>query len=128
MPKRVLRPEGLPPGHLPYSQLVEAGGLVFVAGQVGDDPTTGAVVPGGMAAEARQMLANVRSRLQLIGLDLTDIVKATVYLTDMSEWAAYNEAWQEAFPTDPPTRATVVVAGLAIGARCEVEVVAARRA
>jgi 2-iminobutanoate/2-iminopropanoate deaminase len=125
MPKQVLRPEGLAVGQAPYSQLVEANGLVFVAGQVGDDPT-GAVVPGGMAAEVRQMLENVRHRLGSVGLDLGDVVKATVYLTEMGEFAAYNEVWREYFPNDPPTRATIGVAGLAIGARCEIEVVASR--
>ena len=126
MPKSVLQPDGLPPGHLPFSQLVEANGFVFVAGQVGDDPLTGAVVPGGIAAEVRQMLENVRSRLRLVGLDLSDVVKATVYLTDMADFAAYNEVWREYFPSDPPTRATIGVSALAIGAGCEVEVVAAR--
>lgn len=126
MPKKVLRPEGLVEGHAPYSQLVEANGLVFVAGQVGDDSSAGAVVPGGMAAEVRQMLENVRSRLRLVGLDLADVVKATVYLTDMGAFASYNEVWREYFPIDPPVRATVGVTALAIGAQCEIEVVAAR--
>jgi 2-iminobutanoate/2-iminopropanoate deaminase len=72
------------------------------------------------------MLDNVRYRLKLVGLDLSDVVKATVYLTDMADFAAYNEVWRESFPSDPPTRATIGVSGLAIGARCEVEVVAAR--
>ena len=126
MPKSVLQPDGLPPGHLPFSQLVEANGFVFVAGQVGDDPLSGDVVPGGITAEVRQMLENVRSRLRLVGLDLSDVVKATVYLTDMADFAAYNEVWREYFPSDPPTRATIGVSGLAIGAGCEVEVVAAR--
>lgn len=126
MPRQVLRPEGLAVGPAPYSQLVEANGFVFVAGQVGDDPATGAVVPGGMAAEVRQMLENVRLRLRSVGLDLADVVKATVYLTEMGEFAAYNDVWREYFPNDPPTRATIGVAGLAIDARCEIEVVAAR--
>ena len=126
MPKVVLQPEGLPPAHLPFSQLVEANGFVFVAGQVGDDPLTGAVVPGGIAAEVRQMLDNVRYRLRLVGLDLSDVAKATVYLTDMSDFAAYTDVWREYFPSDPPTRATIGVSSLAIGAHCEVEIVAAR--
>ena len=105
MPKVVLQPDGLPTGHLPFSQLVEANGFVFVAGQVGDDPLTGAVVPGGIAAEVRQMLDNVQHRLNLVGLDLSDVAKATVYLTDMSDFTAYNEVWREYFPSDPPTRA-----------------------
>jgi Putative translation initiation inhibitor, yjgF family len=126
MPKNVLRPAGLPEKPYPFSQLVEANGFVFVAGQVGDDPVTGAVVPGGIGAEVRQMLENVRSRLRLVELDLADVVKATVYLTEMDDFAAYNEAYREFFPTDPPTRATVGVARLAIGANCAIEVVAAR--
>jgi 2-iminobutanoate/2-iminopropanoate deaminase len=125
MPKNVLRPEEAVNGS-PYSQLVEANGFVFLAGQVGDDPTAGGVVPGGMTAEVRQMLENVRSRLRTVGLDMTDVVKATVYLTDMSAFATYNEVWREYFPSDPPTRATVGVAALAVGAQCEIEVVAAR--
>jgi 2-iminobutanoate/2-iminopropanoate deaminase len=79
-----------------------------------------------MAAEVRQMLENVRSRLRTVGLDMPDVVKATVYLTGMSEFATYNEVWREYFPSDPPTRATVGVAALAVGAQCEIEVVAAR--
>lgn len=126
MPKSVLRPAGLSEGRHPFSQLVEANGFVFVAGQVGDDPATGAVVPGGMGAEVRQMLENVGAKLRLAGLDFGDVVKATVYLTDMDEFAAYNEAYREFFPVDPPTRATVGVSRLALGARCEIEVVAAR--
>ena len=88
--------------------------------------TQRAVVPGGIAAEVRQMLDNVRHRLNLVGLDLSDVAKATVYLTDMSDFTAYNEVWREYFPSDPPTRATIGVSGLAIEAHCEVEVVAAR--
>jgi 2-iminobutanoate/2-iminopropanoate deaminase len=105
---------------------VEANGFVFVAGQVGDDPAAGAVVPGGIGAEVRQMLENVGAKLRLAGLDFGEVVKATVYLTDMDEFATYNEAYREFFPVDPPTRATVGVSRLALGARCEIEVVAAR--
>ncbi|MFI5255023.1 MAG: RidA family protein [Candidatus Limnocylindrales bacterium] len=126
MPKKVLRPAGLPEKPYPFSQLVEANGFVFVAGQVGDDPVSGAVVPGGIGAEVRQMLENVRSRLRLVGLDLDDVVKATVFLTDMDDFAAFNAVYREYFPVDPPTRATVGVARLAVGAHCEIEVIAAR--
>lgn len=126
MPKTVLRPEGIPEGRYPFSQLVEAHGFVFVAGQVGDEPGTGAVVPGGIRAEVRQMLENVGTKLRLAGLGYADVVKATVFLTDMDDFAAYNEVYREFFPVDPPTRATVGVARLALGARCEIEVIAAR--
>jgi 2-iminobutanoate/2-iminopropanoate deaminase len=126
MPKSVLRPPGLPEGKYPFSQLVEANGFVFVAGQVGDDPATGALAPGGIREEVRQMLENVGARLRMAGLDFGDVVKATVFLVDMDDFAAYNEVYREFFPVDPPTRATVGVARLAIGARCEIEVMAAR--
>ena len=126
MPKTVLRPEGLPTGTHPFSQLVEANGFVFVAGQVGEDPASGALAPGGIRAEVRQMLTNVGRMLRLAGLDYDDVVKATVYLVDMNDFAAYNEVYREFFPADPPTRATVGVSRLALGARCEIEVVAAR--
>jgi 2-iminobutanoate/2-iminopropanoate deaminase len=126
MPKSVLRPPGLPEGKYPFSQLVEANGFVFVAGQVGDDPATGGLASGGIRAEVRQMLENVGARLRSVGLDYGDVVKATVFLVDMDDFAAYNEVYRKYFPVDPPTRATVGVSRLAIGARCEIEVMAAR--
>ena len=122
MPKQVL----MPATKLPFSQLIEANGFVFVAGQVGDDPATGALAPGGIRGEVRQMLENVGARLHAAGLDYGDVVKATVYLTDMDDFAGYNEVYREFFPVDPPVRATVGVSRLAIGASCEIEVVAAR--
>ena len=122
MPKKVL----MPATRLPFSQLIEANGFVFVAGQVGDDPATGALAAGGIRGEVRQMLENVGARLRAAGLDFGDVVKATVYLTDMDDFAGYNEVYREYFPVDPPVRATVGVTRLAIGASCEIEVVAAR--
>ncbi|MGH2407355.1 MAG: RidA family protein [Candidatus Limnocylindrales bacterium] len=122
MPKKVL----MPATRLPFSQLIEANGFVFVAGQVGDDPATGALAPGGIRGEVRQMLENVGARLRVAGLDFADVVKATVYLTDMDDFAGYNEVYREFFPVDPPVRATVGVTRLAIGASCEIEVIAAR--
>jgi 2-iminobutanoate/2-iminopropanoate deaminase len=122
VPKKVL----MPATRLPFSQLIEANGFVFVAGQVGDDPATGALAPGGIRGEVRQMLENVGARLRAAGLDFGDVVKATVYLTDMDDFAGYNEVYREFFPVDPPVRATVGVSRLAIGASCEIEVVAAR--
>jgi 2-iminobutanoate/2-iminopropanoate deaminase len=107
-----------------FSQLVEANGLTFVAGQVGD-AGDGSVVDGGIEAEVRQALANVRRILGWVGLDLPDVVKATAYLVDMADFAAYDRVWREHFPVDPPTRATVAVAGLVPPYRFEVEVVAA---
>lgn len=126
MPKSVPVLPGIQPSKSAYSQVVEANGFVFVAGQVGDDPATHDVVTGGIEAETRAMFANVERCLAAVGLGLGDIVRSTVYLVDMADWAAYNEVFRELFPKDPPTRATVAVAGLVPPYRIEVEIVAAR--
>ncbi len=126
MPKHVPNLPGIQPSKSAYSQVVDANGFVFVAGQVGDDHATGEVVVGGIGAETRAMFGNVERCLAAVGLGLEDIVKTTVYLVDMADWAAYNEVFRELFPTDPPTRATVGVNGLVPPFRIEVEVVAAR--
>lgn len=126
MPKHVPVLPGIQPSSSAYSQVVEANGLVFVAGTVGDDKATGKVPPGGIEAETRAMFANVERCLAAVGLGLADIVKATVFLTDMADWTAYNDVFRELFPSDPPTRATVAVAGLVPPFRIEVEVIAAR--
>ena len=101
---------GIQPSTSAYSQVVEANGFVFVAGQVGNDKGTGEVVPGGIEAETRAMFANMERCLAAVGLGLGDVVKSTVYLVDMDDWAAYNDVFRELFPADPPTRATVAVA------------------
>jgi 2-iminobutanoate/2-iminopropanoate deaminase len=126
MSKHVPVLPGIQPSTSAYSQVVEANGFVFVAGQVGNDMATGDVVPGGIEAETRALFANIERCLAAVGLGLGDIVKATVYLVDMADWAAYNDVFRELFPTDPPTRATVAVASLVPPFRIEAEVIAAR--
>lgn len=126
MPKHVPVLSGIQPSKSAYSQVVEANGFVFVAGQVGEDPATGEVVTGGIEAETRAMFANVERCLKAVGLSLADVVKSTVYLVDIDDWAAYNQVFREVFPVEPPTRATVAVGGLVPPYRIEVEVVAAR--
>ena len=126
MPKSVPTGPGLEPSQLPFSQVVEANGLVFVAGQVGSVPGTQGAVPGGIEAETRAMLDNVGRLLKAVGLDYQDVVKATVYLKDFSEFAAMNGVYREYFPTEPPTRATVGVTALAADYRVEIEVIATR--
>ena len=126
MPKTVPHGPGLEPGSLPFSKVVEANGFVFLAGQIGDAPGSNGPVPGGIEAETRAMLDNVGRLLKAVGLDFAHVVKCTVYITDFDEFAAMNAIYREVFPTDPPTRATVEVTRLAMGARIEIEVVAAR--
>jgi 2-iminobutanoate/2-iminopropanoate deaminase len=126
MPKSVPNLPGLERGTLPFSKIVEANGFVFVAGQIGDAPDGSGPVPGGIEAETRAMLENVGRLLKIVGLDYPDVVKCTVYIVDFDEGGAMNAVYREFFPTDPPTRATVEVTRLALGARIEIEVMAAR--
>jgi len=126
LPKTVPTGPGLEPGPYPFSQVVEANGFVFVAGQVGSAPGSHAAVPGGIGPETRAMLDAVGRLLRAVGLDLGDVVKTTVYLRDFADFAGMNEVYREYFPTEPPTRATVGVTALAADFRVEIEVQAAR--
>jgi 2-iminobutanoate/2-iminopropanoate deaminase len=126
MPKSVPALPGIEASALPFSQVVEANGFVFLAGQVGNLPGTGSAVPGGIEAETRQMLDNVGRLLRAVGLDYDAVVKATVYLRDFGDFAAMNGVYRQVFPTDPPTRATVGVTSLASDFRVEIEVIATR--
>jgi len=126
MPKHVPTGPGIVTGPFPFSQVVEANGFVFLAGQVGDAPGTSGPVPGGIEAETRQMLENVGRLLHAVGLDYADVVKATVYLRDFAEFGRMNGVYREFFPSEPPTRATVGVTALASDYRVEIEVIAAR--
>jgi 2-iminobutanoate/2-iminopropanoate deaminase len=126
MPKTVPSLTGVEPGPYPFSQVVEANGFVFLAGQIGDAPGSHGPVPGGIEAETRAMLENVGRLLRAAGLDYRDVVKATVYLTDIADFAAMNAVYREFFPVEPPTRATVAVSALAANARIEIEVMATR--
>jgi reactive intermediate/imine deaminase len=126
MPRIVPQLPGVPPSDYPFSQVVEANGLVFLAGQVGDVPGTHGAVPGGIEAETRAMLDNVGRLLEAVGLGFGDVVKCTVYLLDFTEFAAMNAVYREYFPIEPPTRATVGVTALAQDYRIEIECVAAR--
>ena len=125
MPKTVPDLPGIV-SDLPISQAIEAGGLVFLAGQVGSAPGGHGAVPGGIEAETRAMLDNVGRLLHALGLDYPDVVKCTVYLLDFADFPAMNAVWREYFPSDPPTRATVGVTALAADFRIEIETIATR--
>ena len=126
MPKTVPDLPGEEPGALPFSQVVEANGFVFLAGQVGVEPGGHDVVPGGIGPETRATLANIGRLVRAVGLDYIDVVRCTVYLRDMADFDAMNEVYREFFPTDPPVRATIGVLGLAGTFRIEIDVTAAR--
>ena len=125
MPKQVHSGPDIVQGPYPFSQVIEANGFVFLAGQVGDAPG-GGMVEGGIEAETRQMLENVGRLLRAVGLDYPDVVKATVYLREFEEFPRMNAVYREFFGSEPPTRATVGVTRLAADYRVEIEVIAAR--
>ena len=126
MPKTVPTLAGITTGPYPFSQVVEANGFVFLAGQVGDVPGGSGAVPGGIEPETRAMLDNVGRLLRAVGLDYADVVRCTVYPVDFSEFDAMNAVYRQYFPSEPPTRATVGVTALAHDFRIEIEVTAAR--
>lgn len=109
---------------LPFSEAVRAGDFLFLAGQIGSAPGTADVVPGGIAAESRQAMENVKAVLERHGASLSDVVKCTVFLADMGEWGAFNEVYRPFFPKHFPARSALGANGLAKGARVEVECVA----
>ena len=110
----------------PYSQGVAAGDLVFCAGQVGLDPASGKLVPGGVAAETARAVENLGAVLGAAGLSLADVAKTTVFLLDLAEFAAMNEVYGRHFTPPYPARATVQVAALPAGARVESDAIAVR--
>ena len=108
----------------PYSQGIKAGGFVFVSGQVALDPATGAMVGGDVAAQTERVLQNLQAIVEAAGSDLDRVVKTTVYLRSMADFAAMNEVYAKYFKGEPPARATVAVAGLPKDALVEMDVVA----
>lgn len=108
----------------PYAQAVRLGGLVFTAGQVGLDPSTGELVAGGIGEQTLQVLRNLEAVLDAAGSSLGDVVKTTVYLTDMADFAAVNDAYGSRFGDSPPARSTIAVRALPLGAAVEIEAVA----
>ena len=109
----------------PYSQAIEAGGMVFASGQVPIDPATDQFVEGGIKEQTRQSLTNARNILREAGTDLTHVVKTTVFLSDMDNFAAMNEVYAEFFQQPYPARSAVAVKTLPKGALVEIQCIAA---
>lgn len=110
----------------PYSQAIEVNGFVYASGQLPIDPATGAFPEGGVQVQTRQSLLNVKAILEEAGLTLANVVKTTVYLADMGDFAAMNEIYSQFFSLPFPARSAVAVKALPKGALVEVEVIAAR--
>lgn len=117
-------PEGAGTTDLPFSEVVRVGSTLYLSGQLGVDPESGQLVSGGVRAETRRIMENIRVTLRRHGSSMNRVVKCTVFLADMSEWGAMNEAYVEFFPEHRPARSAVGVNGLALDARVEIECVA----
>ena len=122
--KKVISTPSAPKAIGPYSQAVQAGEYLFCSGQLHLDPAAGQLVQGDIAAQTRRCLDNLKAVLDAAGYSLADVVKTTVFLADMGQFVAMNEAYASYFPANPPARSTVQVAGLPRGAQIEIELVA----
>ena len=124
MNKRVIHTDKAPKAIGPYSQAIHIGELVYTAGQVGLDPATMEIVSGGIEEQTRQVLANLANVLEAAGTDMSKVVKTTVFLMDMNDFAKMNAIYGEVFGANPPARTTVAAAGLPKNALVEIECVA----
>ena len=124
MKKQAIRTDGAPKAIGPYEQAIVANGFVFTAGQIPLDPKTGSIVEGGISAQTRQVLENLRAVLVAANASMDSVVKATVFLKNMSDFAAMNEVYSEYFAASKPARSTVAVAELPRGALVEIDLCA----
>ncbi len=113
-------------GELPFSSAVIVGDVIYLSGEIGRAPGTTTLVEGGVGAQTTQIFENYATTLERIGSGLSDIVKCTVFLEDMDDYAAMNVAYAAAFPGDKPARSTMGVDGLAMGAALEIECLAVK--
>lgn len=124
--KKVISTSKAPAAIGPYSQAIQVGNLVFASGQIPIDPATGSFVEGGVKEQARQSLTNVKAILEEAGLTLDNVVKTTVFLADMNDFADVNAVYAEFFAEPYPARLAVAVKTLPKGALVEIEVIAAQ--
>jgi 2-iminobutanoate/2-iminopropanoate deaminase len=122
--KKVINTDKAPKAVGPYSQAIRAGSFLFASGQIPLDPATGKLVEGGIQEQARRVMENLKSVLEAGGADFSKVVKSTVFLDDLKNFALFNEVYAEYFPAEQPARSTFQVAGLPLGARIEIEMIA----
>lgn len=124
MSRQVVTTADAPAAIGPYSQAIRVGNMVFTSGQIPLHPQTGEIVGTTAAEQARQVLQNLQAVLQAAGASLQHVVKTTIFLTDLGQFAAVNAVYAEFFPENPPARSTVQVAALPRGVQVEIEAVA----
>lgn len=122
--KRAIETKGAPAAIGPYSQAVVVGSMVFCSGQIGLDPRTSSIVPGGIEAETRRVLANIREVLAAAKLEFADVIKTTIFLADLGDFDLVNRIYGEHFEPPFPARSTVQASALPRKARIEIEVIA----
>jgi reactive intermediate/imine deaminase/uncharacterized protein (TIGR02118 family) len=122
--KQVVHTDRVPPARVPLSQAIKVRDWVFASGQLGNDPRTGRLAEGGIAAETRQVCENLKAILEAAGSSLDQVVKVTIYMADLGEVLAMNDVFSRYFPTDPPARTTFECSRLVGNARVEIEAVA----
>ena len=121
--RKVIHTEKAPKAVGPYSQAVSTGNLLFTAGQVALDPATGKLVEGGIKEQTRQVMKNLGAVLAEARTDFSKVVKTTVFLQDIKNFADFNQVYGEYFPSEPPARSTFQVGALPLGAMVEIEMI-----
>lgn len=124
MPKKIIHTEHAPAAVGPYSQAIVANGFVFTAGQIPLIPSEGKMLDGDIKAQTRQVMENLSAVLEAANSSFENVIKTTIFLDSMDDFAQVNEVYGEFFTTNPPARSTVEVAGLPLGALVEIEMVA----
>lgn len=127
MTKKIIKTEHAPQAVGPYSQAVEAGSFIFVSGQIPIDPESGNVIQADIKAQTRLIMENARAILSAAGATLASVVKTTIYLKNMADFAAVNEVYGGYFPSEPPARATVEVSRLPKDVAIEMDFIAWKR-
>ena len=124
--KKVIHTSQAPKAVGPYSQAIEANGMLFISGQIPIDPATGKIVEGGIKEQTLQVMKNIEAILKEAGYSFKDVVKSTCLLSDMDNFAAMNEVYGSFYPENPPARAAYAVVKLPFGVLIEVETIAAK--
>ena len=125
--KEVIFSEKAPAAVGPYSHAIDCGNLVFLSGQVPLVPETGVIAEGGIVEQTRQMMSNIQAVLDSCGLGFENVVKTTVFMTDLKDFTIFNDIYAEYFPENAPARSCVQVAALPLGVKLEIEVIAGRK-
>jgi 2-iminobutanoate/2-iminopropanoate deaminase len=125
--KSIISTKNAPAAIGPYSQAVAWNNLLFISGQIPLNPTTGEMVTGDFESQIRQVLDNLKSILEAAGLTTSSVLKTTIFLTDLADFAKANEIYSQYFAENPPARSTIQVSALPKGAKVEIEAIAGKR-